>query len=102
MKLSAKKKIYLKSLAHELQPMVFVGKNGITEALTTAVNTALDDHELIKLKFQAFKEEKKDLTTTIVEESGAELIGRVGNIAILYRQNKDPEKRKVKIPAHVK
>lgn len=101
MKLNTKQKIYLKSLSHELQPLVFVGKNGITEALIAALDKDLDDHELLKLKFQAFKEERKELTTTIVEKSGAELIGRVGNIVILYRQNKDPEKRKIKLPTRL-
>ncbi|MCP4148908.1 MAG: ribosome assembly RNA-binding protein YhbY [bacterium] len=102
MKLSTKQKIYLKSLAHELQPLVFVGKNGITESFTASLDKTLDDHELIKMKFQAFKEEKKEMTATIVEEAGAELIGSVGNISILYRQNKDPEKRKIKIPSRIK
>jgi RNA-binding protein len=102
MTLSKKQKIYLKSLAHDLQPLVFVGKNGVTETFMTSLAKTLDDHELIKMKFQSFKEDKNELTEIIVDEIGAELIGRVGNIAILYRQNKDPEKRKIHFPTNIK
>ena len=102
MTLSKKQKIYLRGLAHDLSPMIQVGKNGVTETFTASLEKTLDDHELIKMKFQAFKEDKDDLTEIIVDEVGAELIGRVGNIAILYRQNKNPEKQKIKIPSDIK
>lgn len=101
MKLSKKEKIHLKGLAHELQPIVYVGKNGITEAFKKALDQALIDHELIKIKFQAFKEERKEMTVMIAEAASAELIGEVGNIAILYRQNSNPEKRKISIPQNI-
>ena len=44
----------LKKLAHNLKPVVLVGQKGITETLLQAVDKALEDHELIKVKFIAF------------------------------------------------
>ena len=93
--LNAKQKKRLKSLAHHLKPVVYIGKNGLSEKLIEAIDKALDDHELIKVKFIDFKDEKKSLSFNTAEETGAVLIKLIGNIAIFYRQNNDPDKRKI-------
>ncbi len=49
----------IRSLAHNLKPVVMVQRNGITEQLIKSVDIALADHELIKVKFLDSKEEKK-------------------------------------------
>lgn len=88
----------LKSLAHHLEPVVMVGQKGITESLTRAVDKALNDHELIKIKFVDFKDDKKNLTDVIVSSVNAAFVGIIGNIAVLYRENPDiPEKERIKI-----
>lgn len=89
---------YLRGLAHKLKPVVQIGKNGITDELITAVNEALDSHELIKVKFMDFKEEKMALSHDINERTGSETVGMIGNIAIIYRQQSDEEKRKIIMP----
>jgi len=87
---------YLRKLAHDLNPVVMVGKNGINASVEEAVNQALISHELIKIKFIDFKSSKKDLTTQLAEKVEADLISLIGNIAILFRQNRDPDDRKIK------
>lgn len=87
----------LRSLAHHLQPVCYVGKQGLTDALLASVNAALDDHELIKMKFNDHKEEKKAITEEIAQKTGAHVAGIIGNIAILYRQQADEEKRKIEL-----
>jgi len=87
---------YLRKLAHDLSPVVMVGKNGINASVEEAVNQALISHELIKIKFIDFKSSKKDLTLLLTEAVGADLISLIGNIAILFRQNRDPDDRKIK------
>ncbi len=87
---------FLRKLAHELNPVVMIGKNGITASVEEAVNQALNSHELIKVKFIDFKSSKKELTAQLAESVNADLISLIGNIAILFRQNRDPEKRKIK------
>jgi RNA-binding protein len=95
--LSGKQKRKLKSLAHHLKPVVLIGKNGISEGLMTAIGQALDDHELIKIKFIDFKDEKRDFLNHIAGTTGAEVISLIGNIAIVYRQNDNKAKRKIEI-----
>ena len=89
---------HLRSLAHHLDPICFVGKLGLTETVIRSVNLALDAHELLKVKFIDRKEEKKDLTARIAESTGSHCVGLIGNIAILYRRHPDPEKRRIELP----
>ncbi len=88
---------YLRSQAHHLKPLVLIGAKGVTEQLLGSVDLALEDHELIKVKFVEFKETKKELSQEIAEATKSELVGLIGNIAILYRQHPQSDKRKIKI-----
>ncbi|MBP7764071.1 MAG: ribosome assembly RNA-binding protein YhbY [Syntrophaceae bacterium] len=89
---------YLRGAAHHLKPLVMIGAKGVTETLLGSVALALQDHELIKVKFGEFKEDKKEISAQIASSTQSELIGIIGNIAILYRPHPNPEKRKIKIP----
>lgn len=89
---------HLRSQAHHLKPLVIIGRNGLNEQVIGSVDIALRDHELIKIKFGEFKENKKEISTKIAQTTKSEIVGIVGNIAICYRQHTDPEKRKIKIP----
>jgi len=90
---SSQRKI-LSSAASNLNPLVIVGQNGLTDGIVQKVAKVIDDHELIKVKFNEFKEEKKDLTADLCAQTGAELVRIIGNIAILYKESSDPDKRK--------
>lgn len=96
-KLKGSAKKYLRSLAHHLKPVVMVGRNGISEPLIASVDAALNDHELIKVKFLEFKEEKKEISAEIASTTKSEVAGIIGNIVIFYRQHPQPELRKIKI-----
>jgi RNA-binding protein len=89
---------YLRGEAHHLKPLVLIGRNGINKQVIGSVDLALKDHELIKVKFGDFKEAKKEMSAEIAQNTKSEVVGIIGNIAILYRQNPEPEKRKIKIP----
>jgi RNA-binding protein len=99
-KLKGYQKKYLKGLAHGMKPLVFVGQKGLTPTVTKAVDGSLEKHELIKVKFIDFKEkdQKKEMVALIEKETGSELVGMIGHIAIFYRQQRDPEKRKINVP----
>jgi RNA-binding protein len=93
---SQKKK--LKSLAHKLKPVVLIGQKGITESLVKAVDKALEDHELIKIKFIDLKDEKIELADKVVSDTKSFLVNMIGNTAIIYRENPDrPKEDKIKI-----
>ena len=94
---SAQRK-YLRSLAHSLDPVVLIGHRGLTGAVVHAAYEALDAHELIKVRFNAHKDEKRALTAELAERTGAHVAGMIGHVAILYREHRDPEQRKIVLP----
>lgn len=100
-KLKGFEKKYLKGLAHGLKPVVFVGHKGITPELIKAVDEALNIHELIKVKFIDFKEKsrKEEIAGAIEKETACRQVAMIGHMAIFYRQQMDPEKRKIRLPA---
>ena len=95
--LKGSEKKHLRSLAHRLKPVVYIGKTGLSPNVITAIDDALEHHELIKIRFQNFKDQKKELLQTVVQESNCTLIGSIGHIYMLYRQHPDPEKRKINL-----
>lgn len=89
---------FLRGLAHHLEPLVLVGKKGITDSFVRSVAEALDDHELIKLKFNEFKDDKKEFLAEILRRTGAESVSLVGHVATIYRWQADDQKRKIELP----
>ena len=91
---------YLRGLAHSLNPSAYVGQKGLTDTLIEEIDQALNASELIKVKFVEFKkkEEKNELISQICEATQAHLAGMVGHVAIVYRENKNPEKRTITLP----
>lgn len=89
---------FLKGRGQLLEPLVKVGRAGLSEGFLASLNQALDEHELVKVKFTDFKEEKKTLAPAMAEKTNSRLVMRVGNVAVLYRPASDPEKRKLKLP----
>ena len=91
---------HLKALAHKLKPIVFVGQKGMTPTLISSTDEALNAHELIKIKFNEFKakDQKELILTDLSKQTGSEMVGMIGHVAILYRRHPDPEKRKIQIP----
>lgn len=90
MALDDRQKKYLRGLAHDLKPVVHVGNAGITPGVLTELDRNLAHHELIKVRVRVGdREARATAIAEIVARSGAELIGRVGNVAILYRRSRD-------------
>ena len=74
-----------------------VGRAGLSESFLQTVRETLAHRELIKVKFDEFKEQKKTLARELAEKTESRLVTLIGNVAVLYRQNQNPEKRRVTI-----
>lgn len=66
--------------------------------IVRATERALDEHELLKLRFVDHKQEKREMSRYLADECSAELISVIGNVAILFRQARDPDRRQIKLP----
>jgi RNA-binding protein len=98
MSLSGKQKRFLRAEAHALEPVVSLGKEGMTESLVEAVRDALLTHELIKVRvLENAPLDRKEAAETLPGLVTAELAGLVGRIMILYKRH--PSKPKVPLPS---
>lgn len=93
--MNSKQRHYLRGLAHSFKPVVNIGKNGITEGTIHSIHVALNAHELIKVKI---KGDKKEFSEFVTQKLNCYLVGSIGNIVTLFRQNEKLENRKIKLP----
>jgi RNA-binding protein len=96
--LTTKQKKHLRALAHDLKPVVYVGQQGLSEAVLKDIERALVDHELIKVRFVDYKEEKKQLSEKIAAHTGAALLGITGHLACYFRRSPQAGKHRIALP----
>ena len=89
--MTSKYRAQLRSQAQSLNPVVMVGHEGITKGVIAALDAALTDHELVKVRFQDFKEMVRDLSVQLANKTGSALVSTTGFTAVFYRKN--PEKK---------
>lgn len=82
----------LKSLAHKLKPIVTVGQHGMKDSINDELSTAIDFHQLVKIKVNVGDRDVRDaLIIELANTHQAQLIQKIGNTAVLYRRNTDKE-----------
>ncbi len=92
--LNSKQRKILEKEAHHLEPVVLIGGAGVTDSLVKMVDKCLSNHELIKVKFNEYKEEKLELSKKIESETNSTLVRVIGNIATFYRAKEEILERK--------
>jgi len=99
--LSSKQRAYLRSMAHDLESIIHIGKSGLTPELSTAVNEALEKRELIKVNvLKNCFEEPKELGIMLAERTRSTLVQVMGRRITLYRESKDH--KTIELPKSVK
>lgn len=95
--LTGKQKRFLRSKANRLQPLIQIGKNGLTESVIAQIEEALEAKELIKLTIlQNCDEDKKDIAAALAEREGIEVAQIIGSIILLYKES--VEKKQIELP----
>lgn len=94
MEINAKQRKFLEKNAQPLNPLVQIGGAGVTEEQVSQVNRLLGEHELIKIKFNEFKEEKRELSADLAQKTESTFVRLIGNVLILYRPAEKAEDRK--------
>jgi RNA-binding protein len=96
--ITPKQRAHLKSLAHHLKPVVYVGKEGVQDSTIRSVEEALNTRELIKVK--VLEAAPHDVRETAAElggrVEGAEVVQTIGRVAVIYRRH--PEKPEIQLP----
>ena len=97
MPLSGKQRRYLRGLGHNLEPIVQIGKLGLTDAVTSAVDTALDEHELIKVRIGTeCPDDRHDVAERLAPAVKSEVAQVLGRTLLLWR--KRPKDSKIQLP----
>ncbi len=92
--LSSAAKAFLKRQAHALKPVVQVGAQGVDEGLVAAVDRALLDHELIKVKVgQSYEGERKALAERLAAETRSAVCQVMGRVITLYRPHTKAQRK---------
>ena len=89
MKLSSKERAFLKKLAHNIDPVVRIGKDGVDEALSENIANAVKKMELIKVKIlQNSKVElTRELSEEIAKKTKSTFVDSIGRVIILFKPN---------------
>jgi len=88
--LTGKQKGYLRSMGNEMDPILQVGKGGITESVVTQTNEVLEVRELIKCRvLQNCSEEPKVVAAELAEQVEADLAQVIGRNFLLFRASKN-------------
>ncbi|HJL15434.1 MAG TPA: ribosome assembly RNA-binding protein YhbY [Sandaracinaceae bacterium LLY-WYZ-13_1] len=96
--LDGRQKRHLRALAHDLSPVVQVGKEGISGGVVQATDEALTTHELVKVRLpQVDRDERGRMADTLRERTESHLAALTGRIAVLYRAH--PEEPRIRLPS---
>jgi RNA-binding protein len=95
--LTGKQRRHLRGLGHKLTVVVQVGKDGLDDGLIAAVNQALADHELVKIKVGENAElDRHEAAEQIAKQTKSEVAQVLGNTVLLYRA--DPDEPQIVLP----
>ena len=86
MALTGKQRRHLRGLGHHLTPVVQIGKEGLSEAFVGAVEQALEDHELIKVKIlETASVDRHEVADELAAATRSEVAQVLGYTILLYR-----------------
>ena len=91
--MTSKERAAWRAKANSLEPIIQIGKEGITDNLITQIDDTLDVRELIKIRvhLETAPESPKQFAPKLAEALQAEVIQVIGGVIVLYRKA-DPDK----------
>ena len=96
--MTGKDRRHLRGLAHGLSPVVIIGQRGLSEGVVRQVDSALLDHELIKVRLGSESPVDRDEAAALLAaRTGCEVAGTIGRVMILYRPH--PQQPRIVLPS---
>ena len=97
--ITTKQRAYLRGLGNALDPVMQIGKDGISENVLTGVNLLLEARQLVKIKvLKNCDMEAKEMANLIAEKLRAEVVQVIGNIMILYKKSTRKDFKHIELP----
>lgn len=98
MALDGKTRRKLRALGHHLEPIVIIGQQGVTDAIIGAVDQALCDHELIKVKVNEGPAQRHEASEALAKATGSEVAQVLGRTILLFKQRDEDSKFDLRQP----
>ena len=87
--MNSKKRAFFKKKAHNLEPIVRIGKDGLNQNIVQSILDAITSRELIKVKIlQNCEEEKTIIYSKLMDIKDFEVVGMIGRTIIIFKENK--------------
>lgn len=97
--ITGKQRAYLRRLAHELQPIFQIGKEGLSDTVITAIDEALEKRELVKVAIlESAMLDTRETCNEVAERLLAEPVQAIGSRFIVYRKSSNAKNRKIQLP----
>jgi len=97
-KLTSSQRSYLTKCSHKIKPVVYIGKEGLTENVGRAANEAFKHNEIVKVKFASNRELKRDISLELESYTESNLVRIIGFIAIYYKPFEEKTERIINLP----
>jgi RNA-binding protein len=95
--LTGKQRRHLRALGHHLDPVVQLGKLGLTDGAVQAIDDALTAHELVKVRLATeCPEDRDDLGERLAPLVKGEIAQTLGRTLLIYRRH--PKEPKIVLP----
>lgn len=95
--LSGPQRRYLRSLGHHLEPVVQIGKSGVTDGVRAAVVDAIEQHELIKIRIGTeCPEPRQAVADDLARTVGVAIAQVIGRVVLAYRAR--PQEPTIRLP----
>lgn len=92
--INPKQRAFLKSLAHNMEPVMNIGKYGVNDETIRQLDLALEKRELIKIKILNNNlDDNKEIVDLVLQKTRAEFVQRIGNKFVIYRRKRKDENR---------
>lgn len=93
MELRSYQRAFLRSKAQTLDPVVYVGKDGLSDGVIAALDAALTSHELVKVRFTGNKDGVREISASLESATSSTLVAITGFTAVFFRQDPDSPER---------
>jgi putative YhbY family RNA-binding protein len=87
--LTPRERSHLKARAHALEPSVHIGHAGLTDRVLAEIDRALTAHQLIKIKIDSDRHERKSIAEAICVKTDAATVQQVGKVTVLWRPTEE-------------
>ena len=97
--ITTKQRAFLRGLGNALEPVMQIGKEGITDNVLNGVYLLLEARELVKVKvLKNCDMDAKEIANLLAQKLEEEVVQVIGSIFILYKKSTKKDFKHIQLP----